>query len=201
MRTGARQGKHADRGNDLYETPACAVHALVKTGELNSARWIWEPCAGRGAISRELRKDGFRYIVAADLIHYDGADPDIEGGHDFFLMTACSERIIVTNPPFMRADDFVRHGLKLGCKVIVLLRLMALEGAGRSDIIDGHLRRVWMGRERLPWMQRDGWTGVRQSNSGAPFAWFVFDPEKREGPIDLRRISWRDGSVGGGYLA
>ena len=43
---------------------------------------------------------------------------------------------ILTNPPFSIADQFIRHGLDLGCDVLVLLRLMALEGAGRSDLID-----------------------------------------------------------------
>lgn len=191
MRTGACQGKHTERGNDLYETPACAVHALLRTGELHHGP-IWEPCAGRGAISRVLWKAGFE-VQSDDLVAYSGADKWIQTPIDFFLRNCAPFRCtIVTNPPFMRADNFVRHGLKLGCRVIVLLRLMALEGAGRSDIIDGHLRRVWMGKERLPWMHRDGWTGNRQSNSGAPFGWFVFAPEKHEGPVELRRISWRD---------
>jgi hypothetical protein len=41
-------------------------------------------------------------------------------------------------------------------------------------------------------MQREGWEGPKQQNSGAPFAWFVFHPEPRgDRPIELRRISWR----------
>ncbi len=95
--------------------------------------------------------------------------------------------------PGRKEDDLtVRHALSLGLPTIVLLRLMALEGAGRSDIIDGHLVRVWAGIERLPMMHRDGWDGPRQTNSGAPFGWFVFLPEGRgDRPIELRRISWR----------
>lgn len=192
MRTGARQGKRADRAFDLYETPACATQALIKTGDLKGP--IWEPCAGRGAISRELWASGFE-VKSQDLVTYEGADKWIEAPVDFFAQKnapflPCT---IVTNPPFMHADRFIRHGLSLGCKVVVLLRLMALEGSGRSDIIDGHLRRVWMGKERLPWMHRDGWTGNRQGNSGAPFAWFMFEPDKSTtGKIEVRRVSWRD---------
>ena len=99
---------------------------------------------------------------------------------------------IVTNPPFKLANEFIRHGLSLGVNVIVLLRLMALEGAGRSDIIDNHLVRVWAGIERLPTMHREGWTGSRMSNAGAPFAWFVFSPFKGATDlIALARISRR----------
>lgn len=197
MRTGARQGRYADRDNDLYETPACATHALLKTGELDNAKTIWEPCAGRGAIARILIAAGHD-VIASDLIDYDGSDKYITSGIDFFVPltpayaatpSICSA--IVTNPPFMYADKFVRHAMNLGLKTVVLLRLMALEGSGRSDLIDNHLRRVWLGRERLPWMHRDGWTGARQTNSGAPFAWFVFEPEPSQEPIQLRRISWK----------
>jgi hypothetical protein len=40
---------------------------------------------------------------------------------------------IVTNPPDNLPDAFIRHGLALGQSVIVLLRLMAPEGAGRAE--------------------------------------------------------------------
>jgi hypothetical protein len=91
----------------------------------------------------------------------------------------------------------IRHGLSLGCEMIVLQRLMALEGSGRSDLIDSHLVSVWAGKERLPQMHREGWAGNRQSNSGAPFAWFVFRPATRGfAPIAFRRMSWRDSPAG-----
>jgi hypothetical protein len=100
--------------------------------------------------------------------------------------------MIVTNPPYKLADAFIRHGLSFGLPVIVLLRLMAIEGANRSDIIDRHLARVWAGIERLPTMHREGWEGKRITNSGAPFAWFVFVPGERGGAaVELRRMSWR----------
>lgn len=199
MRQGAARHAFADRANDLYETPACATQALLRTGELllppdgGSGANVWEPCAGRGAIVRELKAAGCR-VWAHDLVAYDGADDGIETGRDFLFEVGrpfgCD--FIVTNPPYKLQDEFIRHGLLLGLPVIVLLRLMAIEGAGRSDLIDRHLRRVWAGIERLPFMHRDGWEGPKNSNSGAPFAWFVFEPGQRCGPIELQRISWRE---------
>jgi hypothetical protein len=104
---------------------------------------------------------------------------------------------IVTNPPFKLSDQFIRHGLDLGCTVIALLRLMAIEGAGRADLMDNHLVRIWAGIERLPMMHRDGWEGRKIGSSGAPFAWFVFSPEARQKQTatELRRVSWRDNSM------
>ena len=191
MRTAVMQ-RHswADRGNDLYETPSVAIRALIATGEVERlGAPVWEPCAGRGAILRELKAAGF-LSIAQDLVAYDGADEGIETPIDF-LFERAARGPIVTNPPYKIQDQFIRHGLSLGVPVIVLLRLATLEGAARTDLIDIHLRRVWAGIERLPMMHRDGWEGPKNGNSGAPFAWFVFEPGKRLGAIELRRISWR----------
>lgn len=193
MKQGAAKHSLADRGDDLYETPAVAVQALIKNERLPDGI-VWEPCAGRGAIVRELRAAGYP-VVATELVPYAGADDGIETPIDFLMERKAPAGCgcIVTNPPYKLSDQCIRHGLTLGPRVIVLLRLMALEGAGRSDLIDRHLVRVWAGIERLPFMHREGWAGPKHSNSGAPFAWFVFSAQPRlaDAPIELRRMSWR----------
>ena len=41
-------------------------------------------------------------------------------------------------------------------------------------------------------MHREGWSGRRLGNAGAPFAWFVFEREARPGQaFEIRRMSWR----------
>jgi hypothetical protein len=192
VRQGADRAPLKDRKNDLYETPPEATLTLLRAEPLPPL--IWEPCAGRGAIARILRAAG-RTVVTHDLVAYEGADPGIESGIDFLMerQAPIGCACVVTNPPFKLADAFIRHGLALGCDVIVLLRLMAIEGANRTDLMDTFCRRVHAGIERLPQMHREGWEGPKQSNSGAPFAWFVFSPTPRPlgSPIDLRRVSWR----------
>jgi hypothetical protein len=191
MNQGAKRHALSERGNDLYETPACAIRTLIKAEKLPHV--IWEPCAGKGAISRELIVAG-HVVQASDLVAYDGADFGIYSGRDFLFERAPPRgcRTIVTNPPFKLADKFVRHGISLGCDVIVLLRLMAIEGSGRSDIVDSHLVKILAGVERLPMMHRDGWTGRKIGSSGAPFAWFKFTATPRQSPaIELQRVSWR----------
>jgi hypothetical protein len=189
----------ADRKDDLYETPACAVHALLRVEPcLSSPRYVWEPCAGRGAIARELAAAGHK-VTSFDLVAHEGADAGILTPVDFLMERRAPDGVemIVTNPPYKLANDFIRHGLKLAPRVIVLLRLMALEGAGRSDLIDAQLARVWAGIERLPTMHREGWAGKKIDVAGVPFAWFVFEAAPRgERAIELRRMSWRE--KGGG---
>lgn len=178
----------SERKDDLYETPPVATHALLRHEALPEQ--LWEPACGRGAIASILTEAG-HIVEATDLVDYGYGAPGI----DFLMETRAPMGVaaIVTNPPFKLADQFIRHGLTLCPTVIMLLRWAYAEGAGRSDIIDKHLSRVWLGRERLPFMHRDGYDGPKNSNSGAPFAWFVF--ERRPflaGAFMVRRISWRD---------
>lgn len=192
MRQGTDRHALAVRGDDLYETPVEATRALLANYPV--PRCVWEPACGPGAIVRELRATG-RRVYATDLVDYrERRCPDSEHGRDFLMEhePIGTATAIVTNPPFKLADEFIRHGLHLDLPVIVLLRLAALEGAKRSDLIDRHLRTVLLGIERLPMMHRDGWAGPKNGNSGAPFAWFVFDPApRRSAEFTMRRISWR----------
>lgn len=175
-----------NRGNDLYETPAVAVHALLRT-ELIS-HYVWEPACGPGAIVRVLREAGHQ-VYASDLVDYASPDQD-EAGVDFLMERTSPFDTIVTNPPFKLAGEFVEKALKLAPKVYMLLRLAFLESEKRRNILDnGALARVHVFRKRLPMMHRDGWTGPKTGNSGMAFAWFVWD-RNHVGGTELRRISW-----------
>lgn len=190
MNQGAARHSKATSGL-LYETPRQAVDTLLR--HVTLPKFLWEPAAGKGAIVRVLQEHGHR-VIASDLVDYGARG--VRGGIDFMASgRPTAVDTIVTNPPYSISDDFVRRGLHLGCHVIVLLRLMALEGVNRSDLIEGHLTRVLVGRERLPMMHRDGWSGARIGSSGAPFAWFFFQPERKTDPgVRLDRVSWRDPS-------
>jgi hypothetical protein len=136
-----------------------------------------------------LREAGHR-VVATDLLDYGCSDS--AGNVDFLKQRSAPEGVgcILTNPPFMYADEFVRHALTLVPRVILLLRLAFIETTGRSDILDGgQLARVYVFRNRLPMIHRDGWTGPGVTSSAMPLSWYVWDRHHR-GPIELRRISW-----------
>jgi hypothetical protein len=180
--------KHAlaVRGDDLYETPQVAVHALLKVERL--PLHIWEPACGPGAIVQVLRDAGHK-VHATDLIDYGCADS--EAGVDFLMEPRAPADVeaIITNPPFKLAAEFVVRALELCPLAIMLLRLAFLESARRSAILDrGQLARIHVFRNRLPMMHRSGWSGPTASSSMA-FAWFVFD-RNHDGPTTLDRISW-----------
>jgi hypothetical protein len=181
---------HAERGHDLYETPAVAVEALLRVERL--PRLVWEPAAGRGAIANVLRAHGHD-VLASDIVDYGVPGQEVS---DFLAIdSGCyplrEGTCIVTNPPFKIAQQFVEHALRLCPKVVMLLRLAFLESERRCDILDdAGLARVWVFRKRLPMTHRDGWEG-RKANSGMAFAWMVWERAHR-GPAELRRLSWED---------
>jgi hypothetical protein len=135
---------------------------------------VWEPACGPGAIVRILRDRG-RAVVATDL--NDWGCPDSKSGVDFLMEREAPAGVpaIVTNPPFKLAEEFVEHALKLAPEVYMLMRLAFLEGMRwRTKGFQDHLARVWVFAPRLPFMHRHGYDGPKNSNSGMPFAWFVF---------------------------
>lgn len=176
----------AERGDDLYETPEVAVHALLRREKL--PHHIWEPACGRGAIVRPLREAGHT-VWATDLVDYGLADS--QHSIDFLMerQTRIDVEAIVTNPPFKNAEAFVCKALELCPIVVMLLRLAFLESERRAYILENiGLARVHVFGKRLPMMHRDGWEG-RKANSGMAFAWFIWD-RAHKGPTELHRISW-----------
>lgn len=193
------QGRHTQdqRGGDFYPTPAPLTRALV--AHWNLPPLIWEPAAGRGDMAAPLQAAGHQ-VIQTDITSYGTR---LDGVGDFFAYEEApgGAACIVTNPPFYIADRFVRHGLTLCPTVIILQRIMYLEGKGRSDIIDRHLNHVLAFIERPPMMHRwsqgeDGvwreWEG-KKSSSAMPFAWFIFtrNLNKSKKHTTLQRISWR----------
>jgi hypothetical protein len=178
------QHPHRDRGNDCYSTSAVAVDALLAVETLPFH--IWEPAAGHGSIVNVLREAGHR-VVASDILHYDFFEAD------FLEQTRApvGTELILTNPPYKHATEFVEHALRLCPRVIMLCRLAFLESRRRTGILDsGALAAVHVFIERLPFLHRDGWAGPRAS-SAIPFAWFVFWRD-HNAPAIVDRISWKD---------
>lgn len=178
----------SERGHDCYETPNCAVEALLRVERLPHK--LWEPAAGRGRIVDVLRAHGHQ-VIGSDLVDY--ARPDIFPRRDFLMERKLPDGCegIVTNPPFMLAEEFVAHALELCPRVIMLLRLAFLESERRTAILEGRgLARIHVFRRRLPMMHRAGWEG-RKANSGMAFAWFVWD-RSHSGSHTINRISWSE---------
>jgi hypothetical protein len=183
----AQAGQHSfkERQDDCYETPACAVEALLRVESI--PRRVWEPACGPGSIVRVLKAHGHK-VVASDIVDYGCEDQIVL---DFLKLEEddAAMECIVTNPPYQLAEMFVRQALMCSPLVIMLLRLAFLESVRRTDILEkSGLARIHVFRNRLPMMHRKGWDGPKAS-SAMPFAWFVWERD-HPGPTTIDRISW-----------
>ena len=76
----------------------------------------------------------------------------------------------------------------------MLAKLTFLELQERTDILEHRgLARVFVFRDRVPQMHRDGWDGKRTESNPSAFAWYVWDRNHR-GPPTLHRISTKSPS-------
>ena len=193
LATGNRMASFAERGDDLYETPPCAVRALLSVEPVPLC--VWEPACGPGSIVKVLRDSG-RAVVATDLV--DWGCQDSTPRRDFLMEQKAPDGIpaIVTNPPFKLAEEFTAHAIDLVPEVYLLMRCAFLEGLRwyrpdqnkRGRGLSDHLSRVWVFAPRLPFMHRHGYEGQKQENSGMAFAWFVF--QRNAARFQAAQVRW-----------
>lgn len=177
----------AVRGDDFYASPSEAPVALLENYPIPKS--VHEPACGDGAIVEVLRAAGHT-VYASDLVDRGCPDSYVSDFLGQALIPSMAEACI-TNPPFRYAHEFVRKSRELYPLTIMLLRLAFLESKKRSDILDaGDLETVLLFSSRLPFMHRANFTGKRNSNSGMPFAWFVWRRDF-QGPTTIRRITYK----------
>jgi hypothetical protein len=163
---GNHAGPKSQRGLEIYQTPACAVEALLRAEPL--PQHLLDPCGPDDSeLVRTLVAHG--HEVTAFALAIDGID--------FLTMKElpASTDAMVTNPPFSKAADFVRHALTLVPKVVVLERVQFLETRRRAELFRScGLARVHVFSDRVPRMHPVGWTG-KQASPAMCLGWFVFE--------------------------
>ena len=102
--------------DDFYATPPECTGALIAAEGDRLPLRVWDPCCGAGDISTVLQRHG-REVVPTDLIDRGYG----QGGVDFLLQRTALARAIVTNPPFKRAEAFLRHAAELGIEYVAFL--------------------------------------------------------------------------------
>lgn len=170
-RDGTTRVRNAD---DFYATPPWVTRAILPHLDLYTS--ALDPCCGDGAILRELRGEihGIEIDNGRALACVE-SDPRLVGmvnNHDALLTQWPSVDLIITNPPFALAKEFLTLALEEAgprTEVAFLLRLAFLEGQSRAAFHRAHPSDVFV----LP--KRPSFTGDGKSDSCA-YAWFVFGP-------------------------
>ena len=176
----------ADRGLDFYPTPRGAIDALMRIELLPGS--IWEPAAGKGAIVEPLRAAGHT-VIASDVCDYGCG----YGAVDYFVAPLpAGVQGITTNPPYARAEQFIRKAIGEVPYSAWLLRTNFLESVGRLPLFRAHPpARIWVSSRRLPMMHRDGWDGPLAS-SNTCYAWFIWDASASG--TSIHWFDWRETS-------
>lgn len=164
------------RPADYYPTPRWCTRRLLEAVRLPPGRWL-EPGAGKGHIIRavgELRDD----IEWTALELREECAPILD---ELVSTSRCPtdfvERppdadfdVVICNPPFSLAREFVETSLELGDWVVMFLRLNFLGSARRNAFFRRQMPDVYVVPDR-PSFTDDGKT------DSVEYAWFVWPPE------------------------
>lgn len=165
--------------DDVYETPAWCVRRLLDVWKPPYGKFV-EPAAGSGAIInvinsvyRDAQWTAYESRAtqqrALELI---GADTVIA---DFLTVDVLSDKkvaLVITNPPFKLAAEFIAHSRRLfpNSEIMMLLRLPFLEGQVRRALFrDVGMPDVFV----LP--NRPSFIGGTTDNTA--YGWFRWYPE------------------------
>jgi len=136
--------------------------------------YIWECACGNGNLGRVLIENGFN-VVATDI---KDRGYGISRNTDFLHTNHYLGRIILTNPPYSLATEFIEHALEIlpdGGLYIALMNITYLAGQKRyrEIYIKGSLREIYVFSKRIEcW--KNGERPKDKCGSIANYAWYVF---------------------------
>ena len=161
---------------DFYETPAWCVDAIIPHLPFDTATFVVDAGAGNGAISAAI-SSRFKSLEVLgveknpELVEQARARglyaaEFVEGDFEKWSPNAAPE-IVIMNPPFSRALEFVQRGLhvvKRGGIVCALLRLSFLASKSRREFLKKHRPDVYV------LTKRPSFTGG--GTDATDYAWF-----------------------------
>jgi hypothetical protein len=113
----------ARQANDFYSTPVEAVKPLNRYIDFKHVYSFYEPCYGDGVIQKTLSLYPGTWVSHSEIFF----------GKDYLIGEKPIVDLIVTNPPFSQAQEFLEKSLEHGRCVIYLLRLGFLASQKRKD--------------------------------------------------------------------
>lgn len=164
-------------GADYFPTPPWAARAGAELIQhIDPGAWrVWEPACGGGHMAYGLA-DYFGEVFATDFYDYGWAGAHVSNLD--FLSDEAGQigefDWIVSNPPFVLGDAFVRQAyVRARRGVAMLLRLVFLEGGKRYRLLheDCPLSAVAPFSERVP-MVKGRWDP--DASSATAYAWFIW---------------------------
>jgi hypothetical protein len=174
--------------NDYYATHPQAVDYLLKNFNIPQATKIWECACGEGHLSKRLVERGYQ-VHSTDIANRGYGEK-----LNFFDHTEKLDgnTVILTNPPYKYAMEFVLHALELlpdDGYCMMFLKLLFLEGQERY----GKLFREYPPLKALVFSKRmrcakNGVFGTngKEYSSAMAYSWFIWRKGFKGKPV----IEW-----------
>lgn len=171
---GGKSDNHERHEADAYYTPKECTLALIKflesRGILNNGNKIWECAAGEDDIAEVFLWQGYEVVST-----------DIKWGKEFNFMVAEKQSdIVVSNPPYNFAAEFIRRAIELQLSMFCfLLKSQYFHAATRLPLFESYAPSYV-----LPLTWRPVFVPNRGKQPTMEFSWFVWI----EGNHDTRYI-------------
>lgn len=167
---------------DFYATPPETVRAFLANFDgISSGDRILEPSAGNGQIVKVLREGGYdNRIDAVELRPEERGAPEaladnVTIGSFFDYEPDCGYDVIIGNPPYSLALDFINKSLELPHPGGLLIFLL------RTNFLESEKRFKWWQEHPLSGLytlhKRPSFTG--RGTDATSYSWFVWE---RGGP-------------------
>jgi hypothetical protein len=149
--------------NDFYETPVWCIEAILPN--LRGPKSVLDAGAGSGVIIKRCKSRWSRSIcVGVDIIPQDRIVKRVN-----FFNVVTNYDLVIANPPYTQALEFVEHAFKIGKEIAFLLRLNWLGAQERAGFHRRHPADIFV----LP--RRPSFTGGGGTDA-TEYAWFVWGP-------------------------
>lgn len=178
---GGKSDEHERHEADFYATPKECTFALVDFLEFNrlisTHNKIWEPACGNEDIMDALKNKGYE----------DQIGTDINLGVDFLYSEKRAE-VIITNPPYILAEEFIFRAIILEVSVFCfLLKSQYFHASSRLPLFQS-----FPPAYVLPLTWRPVFVPKRGTNPTMEFTWFVWikgNHDTRYIPLSKPKIS------------
>lgn len=129
----ANRSSEKRKGSDYYPTPADVTQALIDFLQIPKTKVIWEPACGEGFMSRVFQNNGYS-VISTDLNSYG-----FEDSTEDFLQSECKEcDWIITNPPFILSEQFIRKCIQHKKPFALLLKSQYWHSKKRYALFSEH---------------------------------------------------------------
>lgn len=179
------------RPQDFYPTPDYTTRSFLRKFDISGYNTILEPCSGDGAIVKVLNEfTGPNTRVITNEIR-SNCNSDYNGDFSIdqnMLDTLKQEQpdLIITNPPYNLAQEFVSNSLEILKPMGVVVMLL------RVNFMGAQKRHAWWQTINLKGLyvlsERPKFLGKGKGTDATEYAWFVFSNEPCIGSQTIRII-------------